>query len=897
VRRIAALLLGAFTLCSILFGCTGGTYAAPEEASAAGAVYYIAPDGSDAGSGDKSAPLATLAGAKYKIRALKASSGLPDGGVMVYVRDGIYPVTETTFFDEKDSGTEKSPIRYTAYPGETPIFTGGSYIDGSDFSKITDEAALARLHPEARGEALCYDLFANGFSYDELDCAKDYWRAGNLLEYVVDEYHENDYYVPRMQVFIDDDALYPARYPNKVDGTFAENPYNRYLMIEEVIETGFYPGTEQLNGEKSAFKTYEERIKNWKNLEDIVISGMTGWQAVLAEVVAERIDTESMTITLRQAPYSAVLERGRYAFSNVFEELDAPGEYYIDKRTGMLYLYPTKDMENAAVKISRFEESFIINAQDASHLIFSDLTFELTKGSVFRITGGEDCSVEDCTLKNFGINGVTLGAWAIPVRDFTPVYGTEEFQIYLDDHTTAENGVGHKITGCTFLNTGHAAADIRSGHSGYRESGGAVFENNTVTYSGLIGSTYRSGLLLNGCGITVKNNAFLFCRGQAIMGNVIDTEITYNEFCDSPCDMAEDTCTVYINYLCQNDGVKIRYNYFHDLTNRGGVGIGFDYAFRAVAGYDNSQPFRDFSYNVVYNAPSVYSNPISHTAPGTTIGNVFIDCDYVLDYPAEYIRDYYNGETGAEVVETLDTLPNYYTNGLYKDSLWRENYPELYEYYEYMVNEKQDMRPVMSQVYDNLIVYLEKRMSGRAAQLPETVPTDEKYGRVENNYFLYSDPGFADARNHDFQISAETAAKYGVERLDMNKIGAPGGLVKLDRLSDRYEDPLRGIPADKEISVEVLNGKQYNMVSLWREVMPGIWEWASDAYLNGEYATSFPVKPGGTYTAFYHGDANYPPQFMGGIADTADAAPPDGAQTFTVEPERGRWDYYEFEMG
>ncbi|MDR1070643.1 MAG: cell wall-binding repeat-containing protein, partial [Gracilibacteraceae bacterium] len=859
---------------------------------------YIAPSGNDSADGTATSPLATLAGARDKIRALKESSGLPDGGVTVYVRGGTYPVTEPVFFDESDSGTANAPIRYAAYPGETPVFNGGVYIKGSEFSEIIGEAESARLSRKAQDEVLCYDLFANGFSDDDLDYAKDFWQAGNLKEYVADEYYANDYSIPRMQVFIDDDALYPARYPNKTDGIFAENPYNQYLMIPEVLETGFDPDTERLNEKQCVFKTYEERIKDWKSLEDIVIFGMIGWEFFQDEIVAENIDTENMTITLRGAPSSGVMERGRYAFSNVFEELDAPGEYYIDKNTGMLYIYPTKDMKNAAVKISRFDESYIIDASGASHLAFSGLTFELTKGSVFHIAGGENCSVENCTLKNFGINGVTLGEWVLSIGNFAAVYDAEdkeEFQRYLGERSTAENVIGHKITGCTFLNTGHAAADIRSCHSGYREPGGAVFASNTVKHSGLIGSAYRSGLLLSGCGITVTGNAFLFCRGQAIDGNIIDTEITYNEFCDSPSDMAEDTGAIYLNYMGQNDGVKIRYNYFHDITNRGHYNYGFDYARRSVAGYDNAQPFRDFSYNVIYNTPGI-PNPMSPVSPSTTVNNVFIDCDYVLDYPDEYIRDHYKGETGREIIETLNTLPNYYLNGLYKDPLWRENYPDLYEFYEYMANEKQDMRPVMAQVYNNLIVYLDKRMSGRATELPETVEADAKYGRVENNHFLYADPGFTRARDHNFQLSRQTAAQYGVEWLDMSKIGAPGGLAQLDRLSDHYADPLWGVAADKEISVEILGGQHYAMVSFWRQVTPDVWEWAFDAALNGEFAASFPAKPNGTYTAFYQGDENYPPQFMGGIIGTVGDAPPDGAETFTVEPEHGQWDYFPFKL-
>ncbi|MDR1205449.1 MAG: hypothetical protein LBL26_08210, partial [Peptococcaceae bacterium] len=158
-KQTVSLILGVVTLCSSLFVWTGDTsYAAPAENGAGGAVFFVAPDGGDADSGSESAPLASLAGARDKIRALKESSGLPDGGVTVYVRGGTYPVTETVFFDEGDSGTEGSPIRYAAYPGETPVFNGGSYIDGSDFARIADKAALARLSPKARDKVLCYNL-------------------------------------------------------------------------------------------------------------------------------------------------------------------------------------------------------------------------------------------------------------------------------------------------------------------------------------------------------------------------------------------------------------------------------------------------------------------------------------------------------------------------------------------------------------------------------------------------------------------------------------------------------------------------------------------------------------------------------------------------------------------
>ena len=938
---------------SCLVNGQGGGVDRHSSMSRLGAALFVATDGDDGNPGSEALPLATLAGARNKIRSMKSDGGLPEGGVTVYVRGGLYHAVETVCFDERDSGTRTSPVRYCAYPGESPVFTGGAYIRGADFVKVTDAEMLSRLYPDARGSVLCYDLFANGFTADDLDYSKDFWQDGNLREFAAAEYYENGYATPRLQVFIDDDALHLARYPNKTEGIFTENPYNQYLMIHDVVESGFDPVTEQPNGKPCSFKYYEDRVSRWKNLEDIIVFGMTGWEFFGTEVVAEKFDVKSQIVTLRAAPVSGVQERGRFAFANVFEELDRPGEYYIDKDAGVLYLYPTKDMECAVVKLSRFEGSYMIKSEGASYVTFAGLSFELTKKSVMLITGGENCAVEDCTFKNFGVDGVIIGDSVTATYDFALACGTDDFERLLDDAEAAVNGYNHRVTGCLFLNTGRKAAVINSGSVGRREPGGAVFENNIVRHSGLIGSCYFSGLGINGCGITVRNNTFMFCLGQAINGNVIDTTITYNEFCDSPCDMAEDTGAIYLNYLNQNEGVLIRYNYFHDITNRGHLSYGFGFARRGVAAYDNLQPFRDFSYNVVYNVPCI-ENLIDHISPKTIVGNIFIDCDYVLEYPGEFLRDLYGGEDGAEFITTDKgySVSRYYLSGLYKDPYWRGKYPETYEFYEYMASEKKDLYPVISRVCDNLIVYLEKEMNGRSTQLPDYVPADPKYGKVDNNRFFFSDPGFADADGYDFQLSEEAAALYGFEWLDMSRIGASAGVAEAaggagaagaagvagaaeaagaagaagvascTRVHERKNDPLSDVAADKVVVARLVGEPApLSMVSVWREVVPGEWAWFCDSavvYDGNMYMTGFPVKPGGTYTIYYPGDAVHPGQFMGGFTgasttgslspggfSTGDSppggfppgdSPPDGVESFTVEPDHDMWDLYTFAL-
>ncbi len=89
---------------------------------------YVAPSGNDAWSGDKDRPLASLAGARNRVRETIAA-GL-SAPVTVLIRGGEYSMAETVVFSPEDSGTEAFPVTYQAFEGEEPIFTGGPRLTG-----------------------------------------------------------------------------------------------------------------------------------------------------------------------------------------------------------------------------------------------------------------------------------------------------------------------------------------------------------------------------------------------------------------------------------------------------------------------------------------------------------------------------------------------------------------------------------------------------------------------------------------------------------------------------------------------------------------------------------------------------------------------------------------------
>ena len=349
----------------------------------AGLFIYVAPDGNDSNTGTKESPLATMTGARNKVRAAKAG-GMPAGGIIVYFRGGTFNFMETINLTAEDSGTESSPIIYKAYPGETPIFTGGRYIQGDRFGPVTNAVMRERLAADVRDKVVCYNLFENGFNFNDLDNSKDFWKEDNLKEHIIEKYHENHYFVPRMQVFMDDDAMYLARYPNKVAGIFPENPYNSYLSITEKISgmgvPGVGEGEEAWDGKSLIFRMNEPRIRNWRSHEDIIVFGMVGFYYENERNLIKKIDTDQMIIELQTMPtYGFSRDSSRVAFENVFEELDRPGEYYIDKNTGILYLYPVREMKDATIKISMLEENFMIKAKNTSFVTFSGIDRKSTR--------------------------------------------------------------------------------------------------------------------------------------------------------------------------------------------------------------------------------------------------------------------------------------------------------------------------------------------------------------------------------------------------------------------------------------------------------------------------------------------------------------------------------------
>lgn len=108
-------------------------------------VIQVAPDGRDDADGSRQHPLASLAGARDRVRQLR-SSGQVSGPVRIVFAAGRYPLAAPVTFGPEDSGTPDSPITYAGDPEGETVIDGGLCITGW---KVGADGLWEAVLPEA----------------------------------------------------------------------------------------------------------------------------------------------------------------------------------------------------------------------------------------------------------------------------------------------------------------------------------------------------------------------------------------------------------------------------------------------------------------------------------------------------------------------------------------------------------------------------------------------------------------------------------------------------------------------------------------------------------------------------------------------------------------------------
>ena len=296
---------------------------------------YVSPVGNDSWSGTLPAPnvqhsdgpFKTLTRARDAIRMMKQAGQLPDGGVTVCIRGGLYSLTKTFQLTAEDSGTHSAPIVYRAYKDEEVRLIGGVQIPGTVFQPVVDPAILKRIDKAAHGKVLQTDIKALGIAnFGEVT------TAGKRLE-----------------LFFQNRSMTLARWPNKgfvkIAGVTDEEPHAIHGLKGSKVGKFFYEG---------------KRPRRWSAEKDIWLHGYWFWDWRDAFEKVQSIDTEHHLLSTVPPYHGYGYRTGqRFYALNLLAELDTPGEWYLDRQRGILYFWPPAGLDEGKVFVSVMEESLI----------------------------------------------------------------------------------------------------------------------------------------------------------------------------------------------------------------------------------------------------------------------------------------------------------------------------------------------------------------------------------------------------------------------------------------------------------------------------------------------------------------------------------------------------------
>src|SRR5205823_14285984 len=122
----------------------------------------------------------------------------------------------------------------------------------------------------------------------------------------------------------------------------------------------------------------------WRNLRDVEVVGITRWQDNRLPIAS--VNEQTRTVTFDRPSLFALHSGTRpepYWVENVFEAMDTPGQWYLDRPRGELYYLPRPGEEMPSAEIIAPRLSQVVRAVGRAGAPVHDLRFE---GLVFAPT-------------------------------------------------------------------------------------------------------------------------------------------------------------------------------------------------------------------------------------------------------------------------------------------------------------------------------------------------------------------------------------------------------------------------------------------------------------------------------------------------------------------------------
>ena len=690
---------------------------------------YVDSNVETSGDGSETSPFKTIPEAQMKIRELKASEeGLPVGGIRVLIATGEYDGLVMT---DEDSGTAECPITYVSAEKLGANINSGTILNASDFVELSAEEKARILNKDAVDNIKKVDLKAYGLGasdWGELGVRSTWDSAHGIL----DDYGVTT--VAEGELYINGDRSYLAMYPNN-----ALLDLSKFLSFGPIVEniTSMDINDPEFRGSTfTADADTFEHVKSWENPTEVWVYGYYRWEWAEHSVPIGKVNADAGTITLAYPCNEYLIENYKYIFYNVFEELDVPGEYYIDRENGILYVYADENFD-ASTLVFANEATPLLSATDLSYVTFRGLDIRYTRGSGISFSSANYVTFDHCSVGSCRTGGININ-------------------------------VGNNVTisNCEVSNIGGQAITIVNG--GDRETltpSNCLIYNNIVRDFGQISRTYAYGIWPGAMGTTVSHNEIYNAPHNAVSTGSMMNTIEYNEIYNV-CTETQDCAAIYNGFGFAGRGNVIRYNYIHDIgqPDTHAHAIYFDSSYSGQTVYGNI--FQNTGYTAI-KAGTGRDNVISN--------NIFIDCgSAVMEYDAlevgHWNRDMWVTGSSIEDIVSQDFMGGT-IEGLidYDNEAWRKAFPEIYEtkfYFDPAVDSYDDPaffpNPAGHVVTNNVVITTYNTMHLNPGDVYNIGVDVYKFSTVENNILIQHDMSSfigADYDEPDYTVTEQSKIK------------------------------------------------------------------------------------------------------------------------------------------
>ena len=489
---------------------------------------HVSPEGNDRWSGalgepnrhGTDGPLATVKGAQREIRRL-ARKGLK-APVRVVLRGDIYFQLSAVVFTAADGGSESkefpaalgSPpvtVTWSAYPGESPIISGGKRITRWRKTEVNGHRAWVASIPAVKSGK---------------------WRF--------------------QQLWVNGERRLRPRLPR-------EGLYRIERLVGVNKSTPYHHGQDRFVFAKGDLNP------DWHSPQDVEVVALSYWtesRMWIKEISRRRrLVVFDRTSSKRLTDDSDTGKPTEYYVENVFEAL-APGQWYLDRQEGKLYYLPLpgEERDTAEVIAPKLTELVRVEGKKpVTQLHFEGISFSHNQwdlppdesnvgqasssipGAVV-LSNAQSCTFRRCAFSHLGTYGLEL------------LDGCRDVQLIGCDVVDLGAG-GVKIWHGCRRNT-ISDCDIGDGGILYpsavgvlvgRSSGNKVIHNHIHDFS-------YTGISVGWCWGYAESEGY---------GNIIE----YNHVHDIGRGMLSDMGGIYT--LGVSPGTRIRHNLFHDITSRG----------------------------------------------------------------------------------------------------------------------------------------------------------------------------------------------------------------------------------------------------------------------------------------------------------------------------------------